>query len=1331
MSFSSKHNKYVSIPNWFSGIDTQQTVESMPQTRQVVGISGASGINAGDVQHTINLYNKFIVQYADVTSEILTLNNVAVIAVTVEGETTENTINVGTLVNAVRWKTSDFIEVAAGTTMTVTATIHSSYGVVFYDNTQTVISGTTVTQSTQQISVPENAYYFRISSNIDDTFALNYVQPKSYDSEQLVISDQNISDYLALNSSLPEGINHTQLTNNGISLLVQNPLYLTKDKNNIIKLSLDYSEIFDIVDEEVGSREYVTTDETEQDIQGVKTFVNGFKVGANKFHQMQDNVVYFDGNLAIRGGITTYANDGNADIPSIYDGIPIDMETLFWGENANGQKVLKSNSGTIKQVDVDGGGNALTSVTLSSDHSALMFGKNGVFAYQSTVDIIRDDLDELDTEFHDFKDYAETYYVTTHTEQEIYGKKNFTDDVDAGTGGLFVNGNQIIYNVEKGYWMLHGNLLITGGITTYANDGTGTPTLFEALPIDNKTIVRNEAGELTVSSELQAGLDEDQLKAFLDANQYATQLWVTSRGYATTTQFNTLESKVDDFLSGSDTDTIINKWKELEVFLSGLSESDNLATILGNKADKATTLAGYGITDAYTKSDVNTLLGDYVTLATAQTITGEKDFTGGLKVNGSPIVYDATNKYWKLEGDLLVTGGITMFADEGTYTPSTIMDSLILDDATLGINDEGKLYVKGGTGGGSIEGLATVATTGKYSDLIGVPTLLSSFTDDVVAGKYLPLSGGTLTSPLSSAILTIKREHNTGAVWIDFYNNTGKLGAIGIGGSGSPVAGDLFFHNPTLSKDLKVWHEGNDGSGSGLDADTLDGLQPSSLSVLSATKLTTARTIWGQSFNGTGNVDGTITITNTAGVSTFIKSFVSNDTPYTTIGGNDYPIIIGNSNGSLSLWKGENNRQLSLRRSGNIVFTTTTQSGWAPSFSIVKNDGVESIGNICGALGDTNNLTYYYYGGTYDAPAMVITPSFNMGLGTTSPTAKLHVVGTIHATTGISFARTYDGGFYNVIKSSGERDFIISNLSGSGKIYVQTNYNASTFDNLIITNNTATFGGKVGIGVSPTTMLSINQSAWDDGILLNRTVSGGGCGIKVQSNGTHIGTIGINGSKQLEVTLNEISTLLMDSDGKMNFTPGTAGRKLVINPVSSFINHYATTSGGWTMGLSYSSNSGTSFGTIGAFGDGGTFKYYFMGLYNGNRFQVDASGNGLFYGGVTMYSDIRKKTKLQDVELSLSQIANAPLIEHYYNSDEQKTTHVGSIAQYWAGMNDWFCKLDGEGYYTMEIQNAALASAISVARHLQKYETKTDRTIRKLKKRISELEDEVEKLKSA
>lgn len=129
-------------------------------------------------------------------------------------------------------------------------------------------------------------------------------------------------------------------------------------------------------------------------------------------------------------------------------------------------------------------------------------------------------------------------------------------------------------------------------------------------------------------------------------------------------------------------------------------------------------------------------------------------------------------------------------------------------------------------------------------------------------------------------------------------------------------------------------------------------------------------------------------------------------------------------------------------------------------------------------------------------------------------------------------------------------------------------------------------------------------------------------------------------------------------------------------------------------------------------------------------FTAYSNGDILAGGGITMYSDIRKKTKLQDVELTLQQIAEAPLIEHYYNSDDSKTTHVGSIAQYWAGLNDWFCKLDNEGFYTMEIQNAALASAISIARELVKYESKTDRKIRLLKQRVKELEDKIEKFEN-
>lgn len=139
-----------------------------------------------------------------------------------------------------------------------------------------------------------------------------------------------------------------------------------------------------------------------------------------------------------------------------------------------------------------------------------------------------------------------------------------------------------------------------------------------------------------------------------------------------------LSNKLNDFLEGSDTDNIINKWKELESFLEGLTESDNLADLLALKADKTitisagagltgggnlsanrtislatsgvkagtytkvtvdtygrvtvgdnpTTLAGYGITDAYSKTEAD---GKYVNIATAQTISGAKTFSAVTK----------------------------------------------------------------------------------------------------------------------------------------------------------------------------------------------------------------------------------------------------------------------------------------------------------------------------------------------------------------------------------------------------------------------------------------------------------------------------------------------------------------------------------------------------------------------------------------------------------------------------------------------------------------------------------------------------------------------------
>lgn len=107
-------------------------------------------------------------------------------------------------------------------------------------------------------------------------------------------------------------------------------------------------------------------------------------------------------------------------------------------------------------------------------------------------------------------------------------------------------------------------------------------------------------------------------------SDYATQSWVNSQGYATASSLKVVSDKLNDFLTGTDTDGIINKWKELEAFLAGQTQTSTLAELLAVKADIATTLSGYGITDAYTKSEINSKLSGYVTTTALNTALAKK-----------------------------------------------------------------------------------------------------------------------------------------------------------------------------------------------------------------------------------------------------------------------------------------------------------------------------------------------------------------------------------------------------------------------------------------------------------------------------------------------------------------------------------------------------------------------------------------------------------------------------------------------------------------------------------------------------------------------------------
>jgi hypothetical protein len=183
-----------------------------------------------------------------------------------------------------------------------------------------------------------------------------------------------------------------------------------------------------------------------------------------------------------------------------------------------------------------------------------------------------------------------------------------------------------------------------GGIKNITQSGSGNAVTDMALSSDGKTITA-VFGE-TFARQQDLGT----------LNNTVTQL----------------SNKLNNFLEGSDADNIINKWKELEAFLDGLTESDNLAELLALKADKTITIsAGTGLTGGgnlsanrtlslattgvkagtYTKVTVDTYgrvtVGDNpttlagygitnaVTLTTAQTISGRKTFSQNIVFNNN------------------------------------------------------------------------------------------------------------------------------------------------------------------------------------------------------------------------------------------------------------------------------------------------------------------------------------------------------------------------------------------------------------------------------------------------------------------------------------------------------------------------------------------------------------------------------------------------------------------------------------------------------------------------------------------------------------------------
>jgi hypothetical protein len=104
-------------------------------------------------------------------------------------------------------------------------------------------------------------------------------------------------------------------------------------------------------------------------------------------------------------------------------------------------------------------------------------------------------------------------------------------------------------------------------------------------------------------------------------------------------------------------------------------------------------------------------------------------------------------------------------------------------------------------------------------------------------------------------------------------------------------------------------------------------------------------------------------------------------------------------------------------------------------------------------------------------------------------------------------------------------------------------------------------------------------------------------------------------------------------------------------------------------------------------------------------YKLHVSGQIYCTGGFTFLSDSRKKNIIDhDVQLSVDDIANAPLIHYTLKDDPEKRVRVGSIAQYWKKVLPESVNHAEDGTLSMNYDLQAHASVIVLARKVRELE---------------------------
>ena len=343
--------------------------------------------------------------------------------------------------------------------------------------------------------------------------------------------------------------------------------------------------------------------------------------------------------MGIAGGLTSFIDNGSLKLPSIYDGLPIDYQTLYWdeikeevGTDEEGNPIYKTTK-VLKAKGGDGGNTGGNSIQFALNWKGFSEGSwdgsQSATILIPTIEEIKNEIDKL-------------YLPLTGGYL---------------TGSLEIYGELLVINANKSYDISAERIQADGNVSGIARSWTNC-----FMDSDNNIRPKN-------------GL------SMFDSTNYNSVILAGEHGIT----FKTDNSPF--YFDGGN------------VGVGRLAESQY-------------------------RLDVN----------------GNARIDGDIYINGGIIKYNTSGRYFYLEGDLLVSGGITSFASEEGFEPSTIMDALRVDGTNLEVVN-GVLTFIGTTGDGT-GGLDETAVKG----IIESYKYVKADTLNMWAGSANIKTVGTITS---------------------------------------------------------------------------------------------------------------------------------------------------------------------------------------------------------------------------------------------------------------------------------------------------------------------------------------------------------------------------------------------------------------------------------------------------------------------------------------------------------------------------------------------------------------------------------------------------------